>query len=111
MKRSDLYVRIYEAVRDIPPGKVATYGQIARMAGIGGQPRLVGYALHALTEEHDVPWHRIINARGRISARGDSEWEIHQRALLESEGVVFRTNGSVDLARFGFDDFEYERGE
>jgi len=111
MKQSDLYRRIYEAVKAIPPGNVATYGQIARMAGIGGQPRLVGYALHALTEEHDVPWHRIINALGRISARGDSEWEIHQRALLESEGIVFRSNGSVDLNTYGFNDFTYERVE
>jgi len=111
MRRSDLYERIYEAVRAIPRGHVATYGQIARMAGIGGQPRLVGYALHALSEEHDVPWHRIINARGRISPRGDSEWETHQRLLLESEGISFRTNGTVDLAKFGFDDLFYMPGE
>ncbi len=95
-----LYGRIYEVVRGIPRGRVATYGQVAALAGMPGQARLVGYALHALPEGHDVPWHRVINAKGRISLRTDGGWGGYQRHLLETEGVTFGADGRVPLARF-----------
>ena len=81
-------------------GRVATYGQIAELAGIPQQPRQVGYALYALRRGSDVPWHRVINARGEVSARSAPGTEGLQRAALESEGVVFDTGGCVDLARY-----------
>lgn len=87
-------------VRRIPRGRVATYGQIARLAGLPRQPRLVGYTLHALAPGSDVPWHRVINAAGRISARtGDPEAGVRQRRLLRAEGVRFRDD-QVSLERF-----------
>jgi methylated-DNA-protein-cysteine methyltransferase-like protein len=90
-------------VKQVPPGKVATYGQIARVAGIGRQPRVVGYALHALPEGNDVPWHRIINAKGEISKGSRGEWAEFQRQLLEDEGVEFGMRGKVDLKEYGWD--------
>ncbi|GBD31660.1 DNA base-flipping protein [bacterium HR33] len=94
--------RIYAVVRRIPRGRVATYGQIARLAGIDGHARQVGYALHSLPAESDVPWHRVINARGRISLPKGSHSYLLQRSLLEEEGVEFDAQGMVDLSRFGW---------
>jgi methylated-DNA-protein-cysteine methyltransferase related protein len=96
------YPQIYAVVQRIPEGRVATYGQIARLAGIPRQARRVGYALAALRgrAEADVPWHRVINAQGAISARAVSGAQELQRALLESEGIPFGLDGHVDLARF-----------
>ncbi|MEW6270241.1 MAG: MGMT family protein [Thermodesulfobacteriota bacterium] len=95
------YARIYAAVRRIPRGKVATYGQIARIAGLAGHARQVGYALHALTDGSDVPWHRVVNARGEVSPRAVPGWEELQRDLLEQEDVEL-PRGRVDLARYGW---------
>lgn len=92
------YQRIYDAIRRVPRGKVATYGQIAGLVGVG--PRQVGYALHALRGERAVPWHRVLNAAGRISLTGPGA--ITQRMRLEREGVRFRASGRVDLAAFGW---------
>ena len=100
MKRSETYERIYEVVRHIPPGRVATYGQVAALAGMPGQARLVGYALNTLPDDHDVPWQRVINAQGRISERGDPEWEEFQRILLEAEGVAFNEDGVISLSTY-----------
>lgn len=92
---------VLAAVRAIPRGRVATYGQIARLAGLGGQARRAGYALAALPAGSRVPWHRVVNASGRISRRsGDRSVEILQRRLLEREGVRFDTAGRIELARF-----------
>lgn len=89
--------QIYAVVRQIPEGQVATYGDVAALAGLPNHARLVGYALHALPPYADVPWHRVINAQGRISlGRADIGGELQQRRLLENEGVVF-LNGRVDL--------------
>src|SRR4051812_29995445 len=82
------YERIYAAVRKIPRGKVTTYGAIARLSGIEGQARLVGYALSALPTGTGVPWHRVINAQGKLSLeRSRSGAGITQRLRLEREGV------------------------
>jgi methylated-DNA-protein-cysteine methyltransferase-like protein len=92
------YEEIYRIVRRIPRGRVATYGLIARLAGIPRNARRVGYALAALRED-DVPWHRVINAQGEISLRSTAGYS-EQRGLLEAEGVVFDEDGRIDLARF-----------
>ena len=86
---SDRYARIYAAVRRIPRGRVATYGQIAELAGFEGHARQVGYALHHLPERSDVPWHRVVNARGEVSPRSSGDSHELQRMLLEGEGIVF----------------------
>lgn len=97
---SDSYLRIYAVVRRIPRGCVATYGQVAALAGLAGQARQVGYALHALDDDSDVPWHRVLNARGEVSPRGEPGFEQIQRLLLDGEGVPFDVRGRVDLATF-----------
>jgi len=90
--------RIHKVVSRIPKGRVATYGQIARLAGLGGQGRLVGYAMHALPAGTRVPWQRVVNAQGTISLPGKSA--LRQRDLLEKEGVRFDVRGRIDLDRF-----------
>ena len=94
------YARIYAAVRRVPSGRVATYGQIAALAGLGRHARQVGYALAALLEETAVPWHRVINARGHVSARKEPGCDRCQRTLLEAEGVRFDSNGHVSLEKY-----------
>jgi methylated-DNA-protein-cysteine methyltransferase-like protein len=91
------WARIYAAVRKIPRGRVATYGQIAELAGLPRQARQVGYALAALRDSR-VPWHRVIDARGEVSPRSDPGPERLQRALLEREGILFDAHGRVALA-------------
>ena len=100
--RADSYARINAVVRRIPRGRVATYGQVARLAGLPGQARQVGYALHALSDppaDEGVPWQRVVNARGEVSTRSEPGAECVQAAVLESEGVVFDARGRIDLAR------------
>ncbi len=93
--------RIYRAVMRIPPGRVATYGQIARVAGMPRHHRQVGRALRQLVDDGLVPWHRVVGADGRISPRsGDGVGESIQRERLEDEGVVFDARGRVPLGRF-----------
>jgi methylated-DNA-protein-cysteine methyltransferase-like protein len=96
------WTSVYRVVKRVPQGRVATYGQIAALAGMPGAARQVGWALNALQEEEDVPWHRVINAKGEISGRGDRAYEDFQRALLEAEGVEFGRGGRVDLERFAW---------
>ena len=100
--RVTAYERIYKVVRRVPRGRVATYGQIAALAGLPGHARQVGYALHACPENSSVPWQRVINASGEISLRSSSDAEGLQRALLEAEGVEFDERERVDLERFGW---------
>ena len=95
---SPTYARIYEVVRRIPRGRVATYGQVAELAGMPGHARQVGYALHALPESTAVPWHRVLNARGTLSLRR-SAGQITQRIRLEREGVRFDAGGRLQLER------------
>ncbi|HET7469199.1 MAG TPA: MGMT family protein, partial [Gemmatimonadales bacterium] len=93
------YARIYAVVRRIPRGRVATYGQVAELAGLAGHARQVGYALHALSSGTALPWHRVVNARGSCSLRAVPGAELTQRLLLEKEGVRFDARGRVSLAR------------
>ena len=94
---------IHRVVFAIPEGRVATYGQVALLAGLPRRARLVGRVLAALDDDSGVPWHRVINAQGRISSRDGSPYEHFQRLLLEEEGVELDERGRVDLDRFGWD--------
>ena len=92
------YQKIYLVVRQIPVGKVATYGQIADLAGFYGKARLVGYALFQVDSTSDLPWQRVVNAKGEISystARTGADYV--QRNLLEGEGISFNSQGKIDL--------------
>jgi methylated-DNA-protein-cysteine methyltransferase-like protein len=95
-----LRARIYEVVEMIPAGRVATYGQVAALAGLRGHARQVGYALHALRPGSAIPWHRVVNARGAISLRVRARPDREQRQRLETEGVEFDEAGRIDLSRF-----------
>lgn len=97
MKTRDNYELIYAVVVTIPRGRVATYGQVAELAGLPRRARLVGRALRVAPDDADLPWHRVINHSGRISPRVARTSERDQRQLLEAEGVTFR-HGRVDLA-------------
>jgi methylated-DNA-protein-cysteine methyltransferase-like protein len=94
-----LYAEIWEMVERVPPGKVATYGQIAELCGIPGQARLVGYALYSLPPGSGVPWQRVINAKGMISL-GDLDGKFdEQKTLLRKEGIRF-IRDVIDLAKY-----------
>jgi len=96
------YERIYAVVRQIPAGQVATYGQVAELAGLIGKPRLVGYALYRVDmKTSDVPWQRVINAKGEVSQsplRNGTDYL--QQAILEDEGIEFDEKGRIDLSRY-----------
>ncbi len=96
------YRRIYAVVRRVPRGRIASYGQVARLAGLPGRARQVGYAMYALPNGSDVPWHRVVNAAGAISRRRVPGAELSQRLLLEREGVRFGPGGRISLEQFGW---------
>jgi methylated-DNA-protein-cysteine methyltransferase-like protein len=96
------FEQVYQIVCCIPPGKVATYGQIARLAGIPRAARTVGWALHSLPEDRDVPWQRVVNAQGTISLDARGPGGAIQRVLLEEEGIAFDEHGRIDLKVFGW---------
>ena len=96
---NSLYQRVYDVVRQVPPGRVVTYGQIATVVGSSLTAREVGEAMAALRDRQPtplVPWQRVINAQGKISTGP------RQQHLLEHEGVVFNARGHTDLQRFGW---------
>ncbi len=100
--------RVYAVVRHVPLGHVTTYGQVATLLGAPRAARQVGYAMAgAFRAEEAVPWHRVINAQGGISYRGDLGRGREQRELLEAEGVPFDEHGLVDLStyRWSFPDY------
>ena len=99
MTGAGTWERVYAVVRRVPRGRVATYGQVARLARITNGARQAGYALHALPPHTAVPWHRVLNASGRISL-GDVAGSVTQRLLLEREGIRFDAAGRVDLERY-----------
>lgn len=98
MNKESKWERIYAVVKMIPEGKVATYGQIATLAGYYRQARQVGYALHAVPSD-DIPWHRVINAQGKISLNLEMGGAV-QRKLLENEGVVFTEANVIPLRKY-----------
>ena len=96
------YSAIYAVVRQIPKGRVATYGQVATLANLPGQARLVGYALYRLdARSSEIPWQRVVNAKGEISQSprryGADAW---QRNLLEAEGIEFSVSGKINLSDY-----------
>jgi methylated-DNA-protein-cysteine methyltransferase-like protein len=102
-----VFARIYAIVRMIPRGQVATYGQIASIIGDPQAARTVGWALSGLSEEAHVPWHRVINAQGRISPRRYPGAIEEQRTLLEQEGVVWDRHGHIDLEAYQWEGLDW----
>lgn len=103
MEERHLYDQIYALVRQVPYGKVVTYGQIAEIVG-GCSARMVGYAMSALksNEVEGVPWQRVINAQGKVSPHGDGIGTSMQEELLRQEGIEFDGEGKLDFTRFGW---------
>jgi methylated-DNA-protein-cysteine methyltransferase-like protein len=109
----NFFEKVYRLVRQVPPGKVTSYGAIARMLGNPRAARTVGWALHSLPpsvppgggdeEGGDVPWQRVINSKGHISTSCREHGADHQRDLLEAEGIEFDERGYVNLDRFGWE--------
>jgi len=97
-----VYKLIYDVIAQIPKGKVATYKQVANLAGLAGHARMVGYALNKAPGHLNLPWHRVINSQGKISysiSRGGHD--DLQKQLLKDEGIIFSKNGVVDLDKYG----------
>ena len=101
LKDAPTYERIEAVVRQIPSGKVTTYGQVAEIVG-GCTARMVGYAMAALPFDTDVPWQRVINRQGKISPRASGSGSALQRQLLEAEGIRFDADGRVDFGAVGW---------
>lgn len=93
------FERVVVILRQVPPGRVVTYGAVAAMAGNARAARQVARVLHAVADKEGLPWHRVVNAQGRISLRPGRGREL-QRALLEEEGIEFDDGGAIDLQRF-----------
>jgi methylated-DNA-protein-cysteine methyltransferase-like protein len=103
-KPSTAYQEVYKVVRRIPSGRVATYGQVAKLLPKRWSPALVGWALHALPQDSDVPWFRVVDSQGRLGTRrlpGDSSRI--QELLLADEGIPLDGEGRLDLAAFQWD--------
>lgn len=94
------FEKIYEVVKSIPKGKVATYGQVALLAGNPRWARVVGYALHVNPEPGTIPCHRVVNRDGKVAPGFAFGGEGVQRQLLESEGIVFESDGRIDLKKY-----------
>ncbi len=99
-KENSRWEKIYTIVFQIPEGKVATYGQIAILAGLPGQARQVGYALHANPYGNRLPWHRVINAQGRISLPPYDDSGNEQLERLENEGIFADRRGNISLKTY-----------
>ena len=99
----NVYKLIYEVIAQIPRGKVATYKQVAGLAGFAGHARMVGYALNKVSDHLNIPWHRVINSQGKISyAISRNGHDDLQKQLLIEEGVVFSEAGIIDLYKYRF---------
>ncbi|MBR6510268.1 MAG: MGMT family protein [Clostridia bacterium] len=94
------FEKIYSVVKQIPKGKVATYGLVATIAGNPRWARVVGYALHVNPEPFIIPCHRVVNREGRVAPAFAFGGEGVQRALLENEGIIFEDDGSIDLKKY-----------
>ena len=100
-KPPTIYNRVYEVVMQIPYGTVASYGQVSMLVP-GSTPRLVGYAMASAPSGIELPWHRVINAKGRVSPRVSGSGAGEQRRFLEAEGVIFDEKGYIDFELFGW---------
>jgi len=103
--------QVYTLVRAIPPGKVLNYGRVAELLGVPHGARSVGWALSALkhtAKGEAVPWHRVVNAQGRVSIKGSPEAALEQRARLEAEGVVFDDYDALDMGKYLWDPAPHE---
>jgi methylated-DNA-protein-cysteine methyltransferase-like protein len=103
--RTSFFDQVYLLVQQIPPGKVASYGQIAELLEAPGAARTVGWALASLSHDQAevVPWQRVINKSGRCSIRSFETSTLEQQRLLEAEGVEFNRAGYTDMRRFGWE--------
>ncbi len=114
MSTDSLYKRVQSVVERIPAGKVATYGQIAQMSG-KCTARQAGYAMAAVPDGSSVPWHRVINSQGKLSARADGAPDPRQREALLAEGVLFSDSGRIDFNKYRwqptFEDYLHEPEE
>ena len=100
-QKQNTFSEIYTRVKEIPFGRVATYGQIAALVSMGLPARIVGYALNVLPDGSDIPWHRVINRFGKISySPTRNQHDSLQRQLLEQEGIVFTIRGKIDLDKY-----------
>ena len=97
------YEKIYEIVKRIPKGKVATYGQVATLAGNANLARTVGNALHANPDNSTIPCHRVVNRKGEVAEYYAFGGPKAQRKLLESEGITFKEDGKIDLKKYGIE--------
>lgn len=97
-----VFEKIYEVVKRIPKGKVATYGYVALLAGNPRWARVVGYALHNNPAPMVIPCHRVVNREGRVAEAFVFGGGNAQRELLEREGIVFSEDGTVDLKKYGW---------
>ena len=95
------FEKIYNIVKQIPKGKVATYGQVAALAGNPRWARVVGYALHNNPAPGVIPCHRVVNRDGRVASGFAFGGSGVQRELLEKEGIVFESDGYIDLDKYG----------
>lgn len=91
--------KVREIIAQIPLGNVATYGQIAVAAGNPRAARQVAWVLSSSSEKYDLPWHRVVNRKGRISLRRGEGYGL-QKALLEREGVIFDENDTIELKKY-----------
>lgn len=103
MSGNNSFWRIYQVVKQIPKGKVATYGQVAAAAGNPRWQRVVGYALHANPDSQNIPCFRVVNRMGECSGSFAFGGESAQRKLLEADGVAFLTDGKVDMKKHQWD--------
>ena len=93
--------KIWQVIHNIPEGKVLSYGEVARLAGLPGYGRYVGYVLKNLPAGTKLPWHRVVNAQGRLSFPSDSRQYQFQKSRLEAEGIVF-VSGRFSLRVYGW---------
>jgi methylated-DNA-protein-cysteine methyltransferase-like protein len=98
----DVNQRIWQVIVAIPKGRVTTYGAVAQKAGMSRAARRVGQSLRGLPSNTSIPWHRVVNAQGRISLPEGSASHSTQRERLENEGVTFGTNGKISLLEYGW---------
>lgn len=100
IKMSPFADEVIKVIKLIPEGKVATYGQIARLAGKPHASRAVGWILNSCARAHRLPWQRVLNSQGRISFHPESSEYANQKRLLKSEGILFSTAHGLELTRY-----------